>query len=91
MAKVYSAIDSIRTKAKISMFVIAPAAPGLRAMPSEAAVEALACAIAQAAEAMAIAKPEVMATHCVGSAVAAPDVWANAPGATKQIARIISK
>jgi len=63
MAKTYSASDSISTRARMSENRIAGAAPGLRARPSQAAEQALAWAMPQKAEAIAIAKPEVMAIH----------------------------
>ena len=39
MAKVYNAMDSISTSARINMFWITPAALGFRAMPSEVEIQ----------------------------------------------------
>src|SRR5207253_5985447 len=72
MANVYSAIDSISTKARMSRNWIPGRAPGLRPKPSHAAAVALACAYPQPADAIAMANPEVMAIHLMVSGVAPP-------------------
>src|SRR5581483_2843858 len=65
ITSVYRASDSISTRPSSSANRIAAAAPGFRAMPSAAAATALACARPHTAEAMAIEKPEVIATQFV--------------------------
>jgi len=82
MNSVYRAIDSIRTSAKINMFRIAPLAPGFRAIPSNAEAEDLAWAMPQKADAMAMAKPEVIATQLAGDTGAGTSA-ANTDGARR--------
>src|SRR2546425_8593656 len=56
---------------------MAAEAPGLRAMPSAAAATALAWARPQSPEAIAMAKPDVMATHLLTSSaplISAPNI-----------------
>src|SRR5512142_2084316 len=73
ITRVYSANDSISARPRISDNWMPGRAAGLRARPSAAAAVALACPRPHTAEAMAIAKPEVIATQLV-PAGAAP--WA---------------
>src|SRR5688572_7567981 len=63
---------------------IAAAAPGLRAMLSTAEAVALPCAMPHAPDAMAIAKPEVMATQ-LAVPMPPPASCANAGGAPANI------
>src|SRR5271167_301129 len=89
MAKVYNAIDSINTNARMSANWIAGRAPGLRARPSQAAAVALDWAYPQPAEAMAIAKPEVMATQLVADPAPPAGPCANAGTANSRAAKPI--
>src|SRR5258705_5398756 len=59
--------DSISTRPRIRLPRISPAALGLRAMPSTAALRPLACDIAPNAAAIARAKPPVMIAHLMTS------------------------
>src|ERR1700739_2478272 len=70
---------------------IPAAAPGLRASPSHADEVARACAMPQNAEAIAMAKPDVMATQLVGSAAPGAPPWANAAGARNATASKANK
>src|SRR5579871_2448731 len=60
ITNVYNASDSISAKPRIRAKRIASLAPGLRAMPSQAAAVALACANPQTAEAIAMENPAAM-------------------------------
>src|SRR6516164_1816113 len=90
MANVYSAIDSISTKARMSANWMPGRAPGLRARPSQAAAVALDCAYPHAAEAMAMAKPEVMATHLAFEIAPPAGPWANAGTLNSKAAKAIN-
>src|SRR5450759_3311489 len=72
--------DSIRARPMIAMVRMAPAAPGLRAIPSQAADAAFPCAKAPAAAAIAIANAAPITPHFtpVPAAGAAAVSWANA-------------
>src|SRR5205823_14601375 len=74
MANVYRARDSIRISPSSRANRIAAEAPGLRAIASAEEATALACARPHSPEAIAMEKPDVMATHFLTSS--APDVWA---------------
>src|SRR6516165_1285944 len=89
MANVYSAIDSIKTSARMRANWMAGRAPGLRARPSQAAAVALDCAYPQPAEAIAIAKPEVMATQLVVEPAPPAGPWPNAGTANSRVAKPI--
>src|SRR5260370_31666892 len=67
MANVYRARDSIRISPSSRANRIAAVAPGLRAMASAEEATALACARPHSPEAMAVEKPDVMATHLLTS------------------------
>src|SRR5207249_1063994 len=77
MTRVYNARDSISTSPSSKANRIAADAPGLRAMASAEEATALACASPQRPEAMAMAKPDVMATHLLTSSaplISAPNI-----------------
>src|SRR3954464_1822362 len=77
ITRVYNARDSMSTSPSSKANRMAADAPGLRAMASAEAATALACARPQRPEAMAMAKPDVMATHLLTSSaplISAPDI-----------------
>src|SRR6202051_4301475 len=80
MARVKSARVSMKTRPRIIEARMAPAAPGLRAMPSQAEDATLPCPNAAPNAAMAIPKPAAIAMAPLPPA-AAPPSWANAAGA----------
>src|SRR5512143_2130744 len=86
MTRVYSASDSISTKPRINAKRMAAVAPGLRAMASAAPATAFACPRPQRPLAMAMEKPEEMATQLVAGAGVPPWVWAKIGMAKHRIA-----
>jgi hypothetical protein len=92
MAKVYSAIDSISTSARMSAKRIAAVAPGLRARPSAEAAVAFAWAKPQPADAMAMLNPAEIATQFTtpGAEVGAAPCPANAAGPNSKTANAAS-
>src|SRR6267143_2117334 len=81
ITKVKSASVSTNTKPRIIAARIAAAAPGLRAMPSQAAEAMRPCPSAPPKAASAMPKPAAMANRPLPPAAAAPVSCANADGA----------